>query len=213
MPDRDELRRLPDAWTGNPMEHSPVIGLDLGGTTMQARLMRGPTTKDRTIQSATQADGGPDHVVDRLIALARKACTQAHCPLDRCAGVGIAAPGPLDSASGIVLQTVNLPGWEHVPLTERISQALGLPAVLINDASAACFGEFRAGAGQGVGHLAMMTLGTGVGGGLIIDGRLVTGEFGHGAELGHMIVHPEGRRCGCGQCGCLEVYAGGLSLE
>ncbi len=195
------------------MDSTHVIALDLGGTTIQARLVQFPSLESTTIQCETQAVRGPDHVIDRLIALARQVCADADFPITSCAGIAIAAPGPLDARRGVILRTVNLPGWENFPLTQRISKGLSLPAILINDASAACFGEFRTGAGRGVQDLALLTLGTGVGGGLVIGGRLVLGGFGHGAELGHMIVHPQGRPCSCGQRGCLEAYAGGQSLE
>ena len=128
------------------------------------------------------------------------------------AGVGIGCPGPLDLDAGIVIGTPNIPGFENVPIRERVSQGTGLPAVLENDANAAALGEYLCGSGKDCRVMVLLTLGTGIGSGIVLDGRLLHGAHGIGAELGHMIVEPDGERCGCGQQGCLERYASATYL-
>ncbi len=121
-------------------------------------------------------------------------------------GVGIGAPGPLEISRGVVVAMPNIPGMENCPLRDRVVEGVGLRAVLENDANAAAYGEFIAGAGKGTRDMVLLTLGTGVGSGIIIDGKVLHGTHEIGAEFGHMIVQPCGEPCGCGQAGCLERY-------
>jgi glucokinase len=123
------------------------------------------------------------------------------------AGIGIGAPGPLSHTEGIIICAPNLPGWVNVPLRNRLAKATALPVVLENDANAAAYGEFLAGAGRGARSLVMLTLGTGIGGGVVLDGRLWRGEDDSAGEIGHTIIVPDGRPCPCGQAGCFERYA------
>jgi glucokinase len=122
-------------------------------------------------------------------------------------GVGLATPGPLSLREGRIIHAANLPGWRDVPIREALANPLGLPVVLENDGNAAAFGEHVAGAGLGCQHLVVLTLGTGVGAGVIVDGRILHGHFDNAAELGHMIVVVDGLPCPCGQRGCLERYS------
>ncbi len=185
------------------------LGLDLGGTNVKAGLLDDKAKVLSSLSVPTRAEGGPEGVIAAMIDAGRKAAEKAGIELKKIEAVGIGSPGPMDLDAGVIRDMPNMPGWNHVPLRDRIAQGLGRPTVLENDANAAAFGEFWAGAGRdpAIRHLVMLTLGTGVGSGMIIDGILLHGAKSMGAEGGHMIVQPGGRRCGCGQHGCLEAYA------
>ena len=188
---------------------SYYVGLDLGGTNLKAGLVDGEGGVVRRRSTPTRSDEGPGAVIEDLAEAARAVAAEAAIPFGEIRAIGVGAPGPLDFEAGIVAHAPNLPGWENVPLRDRLSEATSRPVLLENDANAAAFGEYWAGTGAGpaITHLALLTLGTGVGSGFVIDGELLHGGHGAGAEAGHMIVHPGGRPCGCGQRGCLEAYA------
>ncbi len=189
------------------MANQQLIGLDLGGTFIKAAVVGvdGQVRSEVSIQ--TQAEQGPNHVIERLGLAAQQACGVAQYELNDMLGIGLGSPGPLNGDQSVVIKSANLPGWENVALRDRLSELTGLAVAMTNDASAATFGEFWAGAGRGARHLCMLTLGTGVGGGVIVDGQLLHGHFGNAGELGHMIVSPGGIQCRCGQIGCLETVA------
>lgn len=126
--------------------------------------------------------------------------------------LGVGCGGPLDPWAGVVHNALNNPGWIDVPLVARIGGALGRPTYLDNDANAAALGEHRFGAGRGVANMVYLTVSTGVGGGVIVDGRLVHGENGNAGELGHVSVDVRGRPCHCGSVGCLETYCSGSNI-
>ncbi|MAE62752.1 MAG: hypothetical protein CMJ18_00650 [Phycisphaeraceae bacterium] len=184
------------------------IGLDLGGTNVKAGLVDDEANVMANLSVPTEGEGGADRVIEVMASAAKEVAAKAGVKMDRVAGIGIGAPGPLDFEAGVVKAAPNLPGWIDVRLRDRIAEATGCPAVLENDANAAAFGEFWAGAGRDpdIRHLVMLTLGTGIGSGLIVDGRVIHGGYGLGGEGGHIIVQPDGRLCGCGQRGCLEAY-------
>jgi glucokinase len=191
-----------------------ALGIDIGGTNLVVGAVaeRG----DRVLGLRTEPTGaahGPDAVVDRIVAMARATCEAAghEDPAAEIIGAGIGAPGPLDTRRGIVLLTPNL-GWTDMPLRDRLEERLSLPAALDNDANCALLGEWWIGAAQGATHAIALTLGTGVGGGIIVDGRLVHGASDVAGELGHMTIDTNGRRCGCGNDGCLEAYASGPAI-
>lgn len=186
-----------------------VVGLDLGGTFTKALLLDSSGAIKAREELESGAAAGPDHTVEVLVAAARKVCAGAGVGLKDVLGIGLGSPGPLCSDSGTVLSAANLPGWDHVPLRDLVSARSARPVVLLNDASAACYAEYWRGAGRGAGSVALLTLGTGVGGGFVAGGELFVGQFDNATEFGHMIVHPGGHACRCGQRGCLETYAGG----
>lgn len=126
---------------------------------------------------------------------------------------GAGVPGPLTPDRNVIVDAVNIEGWKDVPFRKLLSQHLKMPVVLENDANVAGFGEFKAGAGKGARSVVVYTLGTGVGGGIVVDGRLVVGDGGYGAELGHVPVELDGEPCGCGRRGCLEAYASSRALQ
>ncbi len=184
-----------------------IVGVDLGGTFVKtAVISRGKEilAKDSL---PTHAENGPEGVMD-VIAQGVEAVLDA-AGADRSAilAVGIGSPGPLNWQTGVVYETPNLPGWVDIPLAAAMQERLGVPCFLDNDANCACYGEFWMGAGQGVDTMCCLTLGTGVGGGIVVFGQLLRGIDGTAAEIGHIKVRRDGRLCGCGSKGCLEAYA------
>jgi glucokinase len=163
----------------------------------------------------TEADKGPKFVVDRIVNLIRDAMRDAQKEAgiaeDAFVGIGLGSPGPLDRRTGTVIDTPNL-GWRNFPLRDLISNAVGLEAELDNDANAATLGEWWQGAGQGVSTLVGVTLGTGIGGGIVLDGKVFHGISDVAGEVGHMTIDSTGRRCKCGNYGCLEAYASGPAI-
>jgi glucokinase len=191
-----------------------VLGIDIGGT----NLVVGSVAEDgSTVVAAasepTHPEAGATDVVDRLVGLAERAVatTRREAPGAEILGVGVGAPGPLDTKRGIVLLTPNL-GWVNMPLRQIIHDRLGLPAALDNDANCAVLGEWWVGAARGARHAIGITIGTGIGGGLIIGGRLYHGASDVAGEIGHITIDTEGRRCKCGNYGCLEAYASGPNI-
>jgi glucokinase len=190
-----------------------VLGLDIGGT----KLAAGVVTPDGRVLSftvcETHAEEGPDAGLGRLFELGRSAVAEAGIPWERVGAVGIGAGGPLDARRGVLVAPPHLPGWREVPIVARAEAMYGLPAALENDATAAAAGEHRYGAGAGTRHMVYLTISTGVGGGIVIDGALYRGATGNGGELGHVSVDWNGRPCrGCGRAGCLEAYVSGTSI-
>jgi glucokinase len=191
-----------------------VLGIDIGGT----NLVVGSVAEDGSALHAlasepTHAEAGSKDVLDRLVTLAERAIaeTRRTLPVAEIVGVGVGAPGPLDTKSGIVLLTPNL-GWVDLPLRRIIEDRLGLPAVLDNDANCAVLGEWWVGAARGARHAIGLTIGTGIGGGIILDGRLYHGASDVAGEIGHTTIDTDGRRCKCGNYGCLEAYASGPNI-
>lgn len=191
----------------------PILGIDIGGT----KLAVGVATPDGRLLSdmrrPSDAADGPDAMIERVLDMSRAAVNDAGLTLDEVDAIGIGCGGPLDPWSGVILNALNNPGWVNVPLVARIEEGLGCPAHLDNDANAAALGEHRFGAGRGVAHMVYLTISTGVGGGVVIEGGLFRGAGGNGGELGHVTVDYDGRPCrGCGRRGCLEAYVSGTSI-
>ncbi len=184
-----------------------TIGIDLGGTNIKGGVCddSGKLLLNQSIE--TEADRGVDHVIARMAGLVANLLKQAKLPKSQITGVGVGSPGPLSHTKGIIYSAPNLPGWVNIPLRDRLSVLTGLPVTVENDANSAAFGEFVVGAGKDVQTLIMMTLGTGLGGGAVLDGKLWRGPFDSAAEIGHMVIVPGGRPCPCGKVGCLERYA------
>jgi len=184
-----------------------VVGIDLGGTNAKTAVI----TKDREVlgkeSRPTNAQAGPDAVMDVMRDGVEAVLTDAGVSKSDVLAVCVASPGPLNWQTGIVFELPNLPGWRNVPLAESMQKRLDLPCFLDNDANVACYGEYWLGAGQGCETMAVLTLGTGVGGGIVLFGQLLRGIDGTAAELGHLKVLRDGRPCGCGGTGCLEAYA------
>ena len=179
-----------------------AIGIDLGGTALKAGALEpdGAPGESRTLP--TQLERGPEDLVERMARAARE--------LGAGRSVGLAVPGLLDRDAGVVLASPNLKAIEGYALRDELARRLGLAPRCVafeNDANAAALGEHRAGAARDERDFVMVTLGTGVGGGIVLRGELVVGEGGLGGEVGHVVVDPRGPLCGCGSHGCLEQYA------
>ena len=191
-----------------------ALGLDLGGTKILAGLVDETGLVHHEWRLSTPVDGGGEAIMQGLIEAVAKIRSQLS-PAESASlvGIGVSTAGHVDHVSGQVLYcTGNLPGWSGMQVAERLEAACGLPVCVDNDANCAAYGEFWAGAGRGVANLLAITLGTGLGGGIIADGHVVRGARGGGAELGHLILVPDGRSCNCGQNGCWESYASGTAI-
>ena len=193
-----------------------IIGVDIGGTNINVGAVPydgGPPLAFRS--EVTDAQRGAKFVVDRVVKMIRDSIQDVMehegCQPDEFIGVGIGSPGPLDRKTGTVISTPNL-GWRNFPLRDLIQNAVGLPATLDNDANAATYGEWWLGAGRSVSTLVGVTLGTGIGGGVVLNGELYHGAADAAAEIGHMTIDSTGRKCKCGNYGCLEAYASGPAI-
>jgi glucokinase len=189
-----------------------VLGIDLGGTKINTALVDRAGAVLAHDFRATSVSDGPDAVIGRMIDASRQVITTAGMRPDHVQAAGVCAPGPLDVDRGLVLSPPNLPGWDRIPLTARIADALAMPVHLENDANAAALGENRFGAGRGARDMVYVTASTGIGGGLILDGHLYHGASGLAGEIGHQTVLPHGPVCGCGNRGCLESLASGTAI-
>jgi glucokinase len=193
-----------------------VVGVDLGGTNIVVGVMPRDGSQQFAIRSQpTRAETGADAVVDRIVEMIEVAIAEvmAETGATRAQfdGVGIGSPGPLDRERGVVIITPNL-GWRDFPLRDLISDRVGLPATLDNDANCATLGEWWCGAAHGGRNVVGLTIGTGIGGGLILNGLLYHGASDVAGEVGHATIDSNGRRCKCGNYGCLEAYASGPAI-
>ncbi|MDN4593051.1 ROK family protein [Polycladomyces subterraneus] len=198
----------PEAGCGIDMK-GLYVGIDLGGTKIAGALVDKDGSILRRIRLETRVEQGPQAVIDRLVETIVKLTDGVRSSVK---GVGVAVPGPLDSRSGVVFSPPNLPGWVNVPLRQALEDRLGIPVKLENDANAAAWGEYWFGAGQRQGTMIYLTVSTGVGSGLVLDGQLYRGENTFAGEIGHTIVDPEGPPCGCGRQGCLESLVSGTAI-
>jgi glucokinase len=183
-----------------------AVGVDLGGTNLRVAAVREDGEMLRQVRCGTQVERGRDAVIDEMAAAVRQLADEVSAA-GTLAGVGIGVAGILDAHNGTVREAPNLPGWEEYPVRAEIERRLGSPVVLENDANAAAAGEAWLGAARGAGSMAMITLGTGVGGGIVLGGRIWPGSRGMAGEFGHVVIFPEGPRCNCGNRGCVEQYA------
>jgi glucokinase len=188
-----------------------IIGVDLGGTKILTSLADSEGRIISTVRIDTQAKLGPEKVIANIIKSISLAAKQARVPLSRISKIGIGAPGPI-LGQAIVVSPPNLPGWQNVNIKSILQKKLNKKIYVENDANAAAFGEFRFGAGKGFRNLIYITLSTGIGGGIIIDGKAYTGSIGTAGEIGHMVIDPDGPKCGCGNRGCLEALAAGPAI-
>src|SRR2546428_10829277 len=183
-----------------------LAGIDLGGTQVRVALARSDGRLVASIKTKTSLLGTPQGLVDWASSEIDR-----HRGREKVRSITIAAPGPIDVKRGVLVNPPNLP-WQNVPLAAMLSRATGAKVFLANDADMAGLGEFHHGAGRGTRNMIYITWSTGVGGGLIIGGRLHRGGHGTAGEIGHMIIDPHGPLGSCGQDGCLEVFCGGANL-
>lgn len=189
-----------------------VAGIDLGGTLMRVAVADGRGQIRHQQKRLTGAQRGPEAVIEDLVEGVRNAAKAAGLRVPDLEALVVGVPGPVDTRRGTVLTPPNLPGWHHVPLAAILRRRLRVRAYLENDANLAAVGEHRRGAGRGADNLIYVTISTGIGGGLILDGRLYRGSTGTAGEVGHMVVVPDGPRCSCGNRGCLEAVASGTGI-
>ena len=193
-----------------------IVGVDLGGTNIVVGLLPVEGGEVRALRTrSTESHRGAKFVVDRIVEMVQGAIAEVleetGGTRDEIAGVGIGSPGPLDRTAGVVINTPNL-GWRNFPLRDLIANAVDLPATLDNDANCATYGEWWLGAAREVDTLVGLTLGTGIGGGIVLNGRIYHGVSDVAGEIGHMTIDSTGRKCKCGNYGCLEAYASGPAI-
>ena len=190
-----------------------MLALDIGGTKLAAGVVDASGHVHSFLVEPSHAEAGPDDTLRRLFALGRRAVEESQISRPELQAVGIGCGGPLDADRGVLIAPPHLPGFIDVPVAALAQEAFDLPVTLENDATAAAAGEHRWGVGVGVRNMVYLTISTGVGGGVVIDGSLYRGAHGNGGELGHVTVDWHGRPCrGCGRRGCLEAYVSGTSI-
>ncbi len=190
------------------------VGVDVGGTKVAAGLVNSAgeiTHSTRVAMAAADAAAGLASVTSAIDSV-RAAANPDTKLQDSISGIGICAPGPLDARTGIVINPPNLPGWRNFPLADLVSKAYGLPVRVDNDGNAAALAEALWGAGRGYRNVFYATIGTGVGTGIVFDGRIYHGRSGAAAEGGHITIDYRGPRCGCGKLGCIEALASGPAI-
>ncbi|MFL5696039.1 MAG: ROK family protein [Ktedonobacteraceae bacterium] len=188
-----------------------VVGVDLGGTQIRTAVLRGPTLLSR-VSLMTGKNPSPGRIIPRVYTAIQEALGKAGTTIEQIAGIGIAAPGPLDSKTGVIFTPPNMAGWDHVPLRDIFTEHFHIPIFVENDANSGGLAEHMFGAGRGCNNLVYLTISTGIGGGVIIDGKLLEGVSGTAGEVGHMTIDWHGERCPCGNIGCLEYIASGTSI-
>jgi glucokinase len=199
--------------TGQSAKRSYYLGIDVGGTNVKAGVVDDHGHPQSHCSRPTQAARGPHHGVETICHTAQDAIAASEIDVAAIRAIGLATPGTMDIPAGVLLDPPNLPGWTNLPIRQLVADRFEKPTVLQNDANAAAFGEYWAGAGRTAHSLVMITLGTGVGGGIIVGNTIIQGEHSHGSECGHIIVQMEnGRRCVSGQYGTLEAYVSATAL-
>jgi glucokinase len=195
------------------MSEKLYIGVDLGGTMIKTGICSEDGELLQTCEGPTEADKGVDAVIHNIASYVRKLVAESPYEWEQIAGIGAGIAAFLDINEGWVTESPNL-RWRNVPIKEKLEEALNKPVKIDNDANAAALGEALAGAGKGIGSLVCYTLGTGVGAGIMIDGKIVRGFSGMGGEVGHISVVPdlEAIQCGCGQMGCLETVSSAAGI-
>lgn len=189
-----------------------VLGVDLGGTKILTAVVDAAGSLLSRDHSITPAREGHEAVIGSILESARRALEQADVAPDRLAAVGVGAPGLANPDTGVLYTSPNLPGWRDVPIRDIVQKGLGTKAYLINDANAAALGELHFGAARGARNFLYVTVSTGIGGGIVIDGKIYSGAIGAAGEVGHMTIDDAGPVCNCGNRGCWEMLASGTAL-
>ena len=189
-----------------------VVGVDLGATKIYAAVIDKQGNIINTARTKTKSELGFNSVVDRIFECTMEAVNNAGITLAQVGAIGLGSPGPLNLTEGKVIETPNL-GWKDAPLKSRLEKTLKKPVKIDNDGNVGLLGEYAYGAGHGAQHMIGFFVGTGIGGGVIIDGKMLHGFNENAGELGHMIMDPHGPLCGCGNNGCLEAFASRTAIE
>ena len=189
-----------------------ILGVDLGGSKILTAVISSQGKMLSRDHSVTPARKGHEAVIQSILESAHRALEQANVDISALTAIGIGAPGISNPETGILFTSPNLPGWQDVPLRDIMQERLGKKTFLINDANAAALGEFYFGAARGVHNFIYITLSTGIGGGIVIDGKIYSGAIGAAGEVGHMTIDDDGPICNCGNRGCWETLASGTAL-
>jgi glucokinase len=189
-----------------------ILGIDLGGTKILTAVVNSEGKMLSRDHSITPASRGYEAVIQSILESANHTLEQADVTISELTAVGIGAPGLSNPETGILFTSPNLPGWRDVPLRDIMQEKLNRKTFLINDANAAALGEFHFGAARGVRNFIYITLSTGIGGGIFIDGKIYSGAIGAAGEVGHMTIDDDGPICNCGNRGCWETLASGTAL-
>jgi glucokinase len=190
-----------------PRSNLPVIAVDIGGTSMKGARVTPDGRISARRRVPTPVAGGPTAILDALAGLCRSLAGRS-----RTRAVALGVPGAVSPRKGVVFSSPNIPCWRDEPIGPRLAERLDVPVLVDNDANLYALGEHWRGAGRGVSNLVVATLGTGIGGGLILGGRIWHGDSGRAGELGHVVVDPQGPRCSCGARGCVEAYASATGI-
>ena len=193
-------------------EAKPILAIDLGGTKIIAAIVSSQGQVMAREYHPTLAGEGPQSVIDRILSAIDQLLRVRNIDPSQLNSISIASAGAIDLDQGLVTSSPNLPGWHDIPLRDIVNRKYRVNTLLINDASAAALGEYHFGAGKGVNNLIYLTVSTGIGGGIIINGELYLGPSGSAGEIGHMTIDINGPRCSCGNIGCLETLASGTAV-
>ena len=189
-----------------------VVGIDIGGTKLAT------VVADKTghilgkVRQPTLSEKGPEYAIGLLFDMVREVVSQVGLAQESVSAIGVSCGGPLDTKTGIVYSPPNLPGWDALPLKAKLESEFQVPVIIENDANASALAEFRFGGGRGYNAVLYMTMSTGIGGGIVIDGQVYHGANDSAGEVGHQILLPNGPRCGCGKRGCLEALCSGPAI-
>lgn len=192
-------------------ENQVRIGIDIGGMSVKTGLVENWRIISRKVIATDSAGQSPYELIGRIADSVEALLQENGIMPESCKGIGIACPGTVDAANGMVAYSNNI-GWENVAILEHMQKRINIPMALANDADAAALGEVLCGAAKGKNNAVLLTLGTGVGGGVIMDRRIFSGFLRGGCELGHMVIERNGKKCTCGRSGCLEMYASASAL-
>ena len=190
----------------------PVLAIDLGGTKVLTAIISNQGQVMAKERCLTLADEGPEAVINRILSAIDHLLSQRKINLSQLDSISIAAAGAMDFEKGLITLSPHLPRWHDVPLRDIVKEKYKVNTFLINEASAAALGEHYFGAGRGINNLILLTVGTGIGGGIIINGKLYSGASGSAGEIGHMTIDDNGPRCSCGNTGCLETLVSGTAV-
>ena len=189
-----------------------VVGIDIGGTKLATVVADSSGKIINKVRQPTHADKGPEYAIQLLIDMVYQTIAQVDLDLKDISAIGVSCGGPLDTKTGIVHSPPNLPGWEALPLKEMLVDEFNLPVTIENDANACALAEYRFGGGRGYASVLYMTMSTGIGGGIVINGEIYHGANDSAGEVGHQILLPDGPLCGCGKRGCLEALCSGPAI-
>ena len=189
-----------------------VAGIDIGGTKLATVVADNSGKILSKVRRPTFADKGPEYAIQLLFEMVDETITKANLKQEAISGIGVSCGGPLDTKTGIVYSPPNLPGWDAFPLKTRLETEFQIPVTIENDANASALAEYRFGGGRGYNTVLYMTMSTGIGGGIVINGQIFHGANDSAGEVGHQILLPNGPLCGCGKHGCLEAICSGPAI-